>query len=218
MSPCMGQVKNTNQLAAQVVLIGRKKENIHQEHSKIFLPQVNVLQNQVSNLQTRAAGLQRTTNGNPTTANPGTEVDAVADYVLTSGTKCGPQTITGWTRNVDWTRVGTTVTNPATTFNTGTGLMTPPKNGWYHICAYSRFQNSGNAVEMCLRKGTTRIACYGNAVQFDWRSTGVCTNQVLSTTDSVSLSLESGGGSDCVQETGWLYNRISMQLIQQNET
>ena len=49
----------------------------------------------MSNLQTRAAGLQRTTNGNPTTANPGTEVDAVADYVLTSGTKCGPQTITG---------------------------------------------------------------------------------------------------------------------------
>ena len=62
-----------------------------------------------------------------------------------------------------------------------------------------RFQNSGNAVEMCIRKGSQRIACYGNAVQYDWRSTGACTNQLLATTDSVSLYLESGGSQDCIQ-------------------
>ena len=62
-----------------------------------------------------------------------------------------------------------------------------------------RFQNSGNAVEMCIRKGTQRIACYGNAVQYDWRSTGACTNVLLATTDTVSLYLESGGSQDCVQ-------------------
>merc|ERR1712112_120452 len=98
---------------------------------------------------------------------------------------------------------------------TNSGTLTPPKEGYYHICAYSRFQNSGNAVEMCIRKGTQRIACYGNAVQYDWRSTGACTNVLLATTDTVSLYLESGGSQDCVQETGWLYNRISIQLIQQ---
>ena len=58
-----------------------------------FVPQVAALQGQVTNLQTRATVLQRTTNQ---ATNAGTtEVDAVADYVLTSGTKCGPQTITG---------------------------------------------------------------------------------------------------------------------------
>ena len=42
--------------------------------------------------------------------------------------------------------------------------------------------------------------CAGNAVQYEWRSTGVCTNQLLSSTsDTVSLYLESGGSSDCIQ-------------------
>ena len=64
-----------------------------------------------------------------------------------------------------------------------------------------RFQNSGNSVDMCIRSGTTRIACYGNAIQVDWRTTGVCTIQALTTTNTISLYLESGGSSDCVQVT-----------------
>ena len=44
------------------------------------------------------------------------------------------------------------------------------------------------------------MLCAGNAVQYEWRSTGVCTNQLLSSTsDTVSLYLESGGSSDCIQ-------------------
>ena len=71
-----------------------------------------------------------------------------------------------------------------------------------------------------FRRGSTRIACYGNAVQvhiyildilvfeyttplatqYEWRSTGVCTNTLLSSTaDTLSLYLESGGSSDCLQ-------------------
>merc|ERR1719443_1702690 len=190
LSPCMGQVSNTNQLAAQVAAI----------------------QVQVNSLQARAAGLKRTTNEQA----PPADVDAVADYVLTSGTKCGPQTITGWTEKYDYVRTAAAV-SATNMFNANSGTLTPPKEGYYHICAYSRFQNSGNAVEMCIRKGTQRIACYGNAVQYDWRSTGACTNVLLATTDTVSLYLESGGSQVCVQETGWLYNRISIQLIQQTE-
>ena len=66
----------------------------------------------------------------------------------------------------------------------------------FYLC---RFQLGGNAVEMCIRKGSTRVACYGNAVQYDWRSTGVCTIQTMALTDTISLYLESGGSSDCVQ-------------------
>ena len=52
---------------------------------------------------------------------------------------------------------------------------------------------------MCIRKGTSRIACFGNAIQADWRTTGVCTVQSLATTDQISLYLESGGSNDCIQ-------------------
>ena len=81
------------------------------------------------------------------------------------------------------------------------------------------------------------VSCAGNAVDYEWRSTGVCTNVLLSSaTDTLSLYLESGGGSDCVQvrdnlegiylssvfsdpqETGWNYNRFSVQLLFQTAT
>ena len=68
---------------------------------------------------------------------------------------------------------------------------------------------------MCIRKGTSRIACFGNAIQADWRTTGVCTVQSLATTDQISLYLESGAGSDCIEETGWAYNRMTIHLIYQ---
>merc|ERR1711973_124991 len=103
-------------------------------------------------------------------------------------------------------------------FIAGTGIFTPQHVGYYQICSYSRFQLGGNAVEMCVRKGGTRVACYGNAVQYDWISTGVCTIQSMALTDTISLYLESGGSSDCVQETGWLYNHISIKLIQPTAT
>merc|ERR1719282_999993 len=119
-SPCMGQIRTSDQLQNQVTnLVGV-----------------------IANLQTATRNLQRTTNE---ATNAGTEVDAAA----------------------------VSATNM---FNANSGTLTPPKEGYYHICAYSRFQNSGNAVEMCIRKETQRIACYGNAVQYDWRSTGACTN------------------------------------------
>merc|ERR1712150_102102 len=97
----------------------------------------------------------------------------------------------------------------------GSGTQCGPRTvaGWYKICAYSRFQNSGNSVDMCIRKAGSRIACYGNAIQNDWRTTGVCTIQSLAVNDQISLYLESGGSSDCVQETSWRYNRLSIHMI-----
>lgn len=120
-----------------------------------------------------------------------------------------------WSEKVDWWRNGATV-QATKQFTSSTGLSTTPVAGYYHICAYSRwvpgtsrpchrscvlrFQKSGNSNEVCIRKNSgTRIACYGNAVEYDWRSTGVCTNQLLATTDTISLYHESGGSSDCIQ-------------------
>ena len=60
------------------------------------------------------------------------------------------------------------------------------------------------------------MLCAGNAVQYEWRSTGVCTNQLLSSTsDTVSLYLESGGSSDCIQ-VGSYYSDHILTLILRN--
>jgi hypothetical protein len=31
-------------------------------------------------------------------------------------------------------------------------MFTPPRTGWYNICAYMRFKNSGNANDIVLYK------------------------------------------------------------------
>merc|ERR1712183_718984 len=139
----------------------------------------------------------------------------ISDNYLGSGTQCGPRTITGWTKNIDYYRSDTAV-ETTTSFTTGTGIFVAQVAGWYKICAYSRFQNSGNSVDMCIRKASTRIACYGNAIQNDWRTTGVCTIQSLAVNDQISLYLESGGSSDCVQQTSWRYNRLSIHMIMES--
>jgi len=193
-------------LSSLLVCNGQLASNTNQ-----LLSQVDALVQGVSSLEDRIINARTLISGQ----GADNDVRAVSDYYLGSGDKCGPQTITGWTQNVDYARTKDTA-ETGTRFNSGTGIYTPIIAGYYHICAYARFKLGGNAVEMCLRKGSTRIACFGNAVQYEWRSTGVCTNQLLSSTaDTISLYLESGGSSDCLQETSWRYARISVQLIQQ---
>merc|ERR1739838_822040 len=167
---------------------------------------VGALATQVSNIASTITTLQTTTSG--TAAGP----VALMDATLSSGTtKCGPQTITGWTENYDYWR--NTATQTSSQFTPSTGAFVPPVNGYYKICSSARFQNSGNAVDMTLLNGGSIIAGYGSALQTDWRTTGVCTIQQLSTTSSITLRLQSGGSSDCVQETSYLYTRLSIHLI-----
>merc|ERR1712126_612042 len=88
----------------------------------------NQINNQVANLQAQAndvqAGirsLQRSTNVAQARAD---EVGAVADYVLSSGTKCGPQPVTGWTERLDSFR-DVKVISTTKQFIAGTGIFTP---------------------------------------------------------------------------------------------
>merc|ERR1712243_445156 len=136
-----------------VVSIGRSisSDSVAMLYSAVNTNQLN---NQVANLQAQAnnvqAGirsLQRSTNVAQARAD---EVGAVADYVLSSGTKCGPQTVTGWTERVDYFR-DVKVISTTKQFIAGTGIFTPQHVGYYQNCTYSRFQLGGNAVEMCIR-------------------------------------------------------------------
>ena len=97
----------------------------------------------MSNIQAQAQDLQNnlifvartTTDANRAAGNQ----VVVCDYVISSGQQCGPRTITGWTQNVDYYRDADSTTNTETaTFNTGTGIFTPPVAGYYKICANSR--------------------------------------------------------------------------------
>ena len=81
----------------------------------------------VENIQTRTS----------TTAGANDNV-VVVDYYLSSGTQCGPRTITGWTENVDYWRADAAEDTTVKRLIASTGIFTPPVNGWYKICAYSR--------------------------------------------------------------------------------
>merc|ERR1712240_127171 len=135
----------------------------------------------VADLRTRMSALQRTTVGTDT------EPVVAVDATLSSGTtKCGPQTITGWTENVDYYRI-TAGLQTTSQFNPSTGIFIAPKLGYYKICSSARFQKGGNAVDMTLLKDGSVIAAYGNALQTDWRTTGVCTIQLLTTANQLSV-------------------------------
>merc|ERR1712098_586643 len=140
----------------------------------------------VADLRTRMSALQRTTVGTDT------EPVVAVDATLSSGTtKCGPQTITGWTENVDYYRI-TAGLQTSSQFNPSTGIFIAPKLGYYKICSSARFQKGGNSVDMTILKDGSVIAAYVNALQTDWRTTGVCTIQLLTTTNQISLGYSQG--------------------------
>merc|ERR1719154_499767 len=90
-----------------------------------------------------------------------------------TGNQCGPFTLTSYTTNLNVYIAANAVTDSADPFSSGT--FTSPVNAWYHICSFSRFKNSGNSNDVTiLEGGSTVIAAYGNAITYDWRTTGIC--------------------------------------------
>merc|ERR1712055_967322 len=129
-------------------------------------------------------------------------------------TKCGAQTITGWTETLDvyYTASGATASTTKV-FTTSSGTFTAPSKGYYVLCAFARFLKGGNAVDISIMVSGSRVASFGDAVQDDWRSTGTCTIQKLAAAATATVAITSTGGSDCVEETGWYYARFHGYLI-----
>merc|ERR1711981_236794 len=150
----------------------------------------------------------------------GNEFDQVAVLDATlSGyqTKCGNQVITGWSTNLNtFYKINTATAETTAPFTASTGIFTVPtgaKPGWYNICAFARFRNTGNSNDVVIRKSGSVIAAFGNADQSDWRSTGTCVIEYLSAGNEIKVQQESGGGSDCIEETGWYYARLMINNI-----
>merc|ERR1711874_130456 len=173
---------------------------------------VNAVTAQAAATTANMATLQRLLR---TTINTAGDAVVVVDATLTASTKCGPQTITGWTENLDDYVASGTNTLHATSrsFTPATGVFTPPINGWYRVCAFFRFKNSGNANDVTIMKGTAVVAAFGSGITEDWLSTGTCINMDITTTDQITVKHQSGGSSDCIQETGWFYARFIAHLI-----
>ena len=88
---------------------------------------------QVQAAQNLVSGVQRTSG----TAGANNQI-VIVDYYLSSGTQCGPRTVTGWTENVDYWREDAAENTASKRLTSSTGIFVPPVNGWYKICSYSR--------------------------------------------------------------------------------
>jgi len=149
------------------------------------------------------------------TAATKTDTFAIGDMYLTGySNRCGPQTITGWTNALDIYYSTTADTDSTNVYvGTGSGTYTAPVTGYYNICAFLRFKRGGNAVDVTVVAGGSTVAGFGDAVDGDWRSTGTCLIRKLTAGNTVYIRNNSGGSSDCVEETNWRYGRLAVYMV-----
>ena len=65
-------------------------------------------------------------------------------------------------------------------------------------------------------QGGSIVAAYGNADTRDWRTTGVCFDVELAVGSTIQVRQQSGGSSDCIQSTGWPYNKLTIHNTANN--
>jgi len=166
---------------------------------------------QVTNERMQAVDLPKDRSTAATTA----DTFAIGDMYLTGySNRCGPQTITGWTSSLDIYYTTTAVVDSTNVYvSTGSGTYTAPVTGYYNICAFLRFKRGGNAVDVTVVAGGSTVAGFGDAVDGDWRSTGTCLIRKLTAGNTVYIRNNSGGSSDCVEETNWRYGRLAVYMV-----
>merc|ERR1711997_634516 len=72
----------------------------------------------------------------------------LVDALFTS-TQCGAFTLRSWTTNLNCYHATGTCGSPTGTPFSG-GTFTSPLNGWYHVCSFSRFRNTGNSNDVTV--------------------------------------------------------------------
>merc|ERR1711973_32523 len=121
-----------------------------------------------------------------------------------------------------WTRTGNNGAQTATTggaFNAGTGLFTPPYNGFYQICMAGRVRENAHG-DLTIRVDGSQVCATGTILPSrvsnsgsGWSSHQICCNQKLTTSSAVTFWLESTGSNDCVMETTWWYTRVDIHML-----
>jgi len=143
------------------------------------------------------------------------------DAVMPPGDKCGQQKpMIGWKVNYDQYRNnsnGNNVDNKY--FNGRNGKFTAPSAGVYHCCASARCKQGGVCDWTITKNGGSNVrASFGTRVtnRNEWQSQGVCWTEGLSERETYQVNLESTGGNDCLEETGWNYGRFSCFYVSPN--
>merc|ERR1711973_389521 len=137
----------------------------------------------------------------------GTDALTVVDATYL-GSQCGPFTLSSWFPNINYYHATGGAIQTASPFSQG--YFAPQVAGWYHICSFSRFKKGGNSNDVTVTVDGAVVAAYGSAVTSDWRTTGVCFDAELTTTNLVQVKHQSGGGSDCLESTSWPYNKFTV--------
>jgi len=135
----------------------------------------------------------------------------VVDATFT-GTQCGPFTLSSYTTNINWYSAAADADNDVADPFSG-GTFTSQTNGWYHICSFSRFRGTGNSNDNTVRVGGSIVAAYGSGITEDWLTNGICFDTYLAQNTQVQVRHESGGGSDCIENTGWNHNKFTVHTI-----
>merc|ERR1712181_2273 len=154
----------------------------------------------------------------------GTDVMAYFEAYRAAGSTCNKnRPVTGWTVVVDRSRdaVGAATNNAA--FSAGTGTYTTPQAGVYHCCASFRCQQGGVCDWTVIRNGGAGDVVWGafgtrntNPSSRGWASHAHCWTSRCGAGVTWKLNLESGGSTDCIQETQWRYGKFTCFLTSPN--
>merc|ERR1712111_273785 len=117
----------------------------------------------------------------------------VVDATFT-GTQCGPFTLSSYTTNINWYSAAADADND----------VADP---------FSRFRGTGNSNDNTVRVGGAIVAAYGSGITEDWLTNGICFDTYLAQNTQVQVRHESGGGSDCIENTGWNHNKFTVHTI-----
>lgn len=99
------------------------------------------------------------------------------------------------------------------------GVYTTPAAGVYQCCASFRCQQRGVCDFTFVRNAGAGDVVYGafgtrNTIHDSngWASHSQCITSRSLAGVTFKVNLESGGGNDCIEETGWRYNKFSCYL------
>merc|ERR1712080_86804 len=179
------------------------------DRTKDMEAELDKLEKEIAEAEAEVTGLQSAKAESRHIIKDANEFIAIVDATLGGyATKCGSQVVTGWSANLNLYYAKGADVDSSDPFTASSGTFVAPADGWYNVCAFFRFRNTGNSNDVTILKDGSVVAAFGNADTRDWRSTGNCVVLRLTTTNSVTVKHQSGGSSDCIEETGWYYSRF----------
>merc|ERR1712126_781678 len=137
---------------------------------------------------------------------------AAFDSYLPTGNLCYRKLpITNWIRVYD--RYRDENNNIKDNVNFVNGVYTTPARGIYHCCASARCKDKG-VCDFTIRRNGVAYGAFGTRTTLfsEFSTVGLCVTSLCEAGVKWKVNFESGGRNDCMEETGWRYNKFSCFL------